>query len=120
MSPGAAPTRTPTASPLFFATLDGLLTGELQRFRSGLCGPDDPRPAVAQDDLLGPGDVAAILARFDAKFGTTDPRAVMSMWASAYFTDAVPPLLATTPAAAAVPAPQPPGPELAGLATWKT
>lgn len=29
-----------------------------------------------------------------ARFGATDPRAVISMWASAYFTDTLPPLLA--------------------------
>lgn len=93
-NPGAVATRAPTASPEFFATLNGFLVGELSRFQAGLCGADDPRPHIAQDALLGPGDVAAIVARFDARFGRTDRRAVMSMWASAYFTDTVPPLLA--------------------------
>ena len=92
MGPAAA---TPaTASPQFFAALDACLTGELERFRAGLCGAHDTRPAIAQDALLGPGDVGAILSRYDARFGRTDPRAAMSMWASAYFTDTVPPLLA--------------------------
>ncbi len=89
---GAAATA--TASPRFFAALDACLVGELERFRTGLCGAHDPRPAIAQAALLGPGDVAAILARYDARFGRTDPRAAMSMWASAYFTDTLPPLLA--------------------------
>ena len=83
-----------TASPQFFAQLDGCLAGELERFRAGLCGAHDTRPAVAQEALLGPGARDAILARYDARFGRTDPRATMSMWASAYFTDALPPLLA--------------------------
>ena len=68
-----------TASPQFFAALDGCLVGELERFRAGLCGAHDTRPSVAQDALLGPGDVEAIVARYDTLFGGTDPRAAMSM-----------------------------------------
>ena len=36
---------------------------------------------------------ASIVARFDAEFGRTDPRAVFSNWASYYFKTVLPPLL---------------------------
>lgn len=83
-----------SATPQFFQHLDAILIGELSRFRTGLAGADDRRHGIRADDLLDQAGISAIVARFDAKFGRTDRRAIMSMWASAYFTDALPPLLA--------------------------
>ena len=89
----SAATQANAASPRFFNDLNRLLAGDLSRFQAGLAGPTDPRPGLRADELLDRPSVAAIIARYDAKFGKTDPRAIMSMWASAYFTDAIPPLL---------------------------
>jgi ferric iron reductase protein FhuF len=80
-------------SPSFFAELCSFLIGDLARFQYGLVGPDDSRPDVRAEDLLDDATMTMIIERFNAKFGQTDPRAIMSMWASIYFTDVIPPLL---------------------------
>ncbi len=74
--------------------LGARMTGDLARFTPGLVGPADPRAGVPADALLDAAMVAAIIARFEAKFGPTDRRAIFSMWASIYFAAALPPLLA--------------------------
>ena len=84
----------PKASPAFFAALHASLPGELARFQAGLAGPDDPRPGVTAPKLLDDAMMTTIVARFDARFGPTDPRAIVSMWSAIGFTETLPPLLA--------------------------
>jgi len=83
-----------TAEPALLAELRAVLTGELARFNAGLAGPADPRGGIGADALLDAPMLADIIARFEAKFGATDRRAIVSMWASIYFAAALPPLLA--------------------------
>ncbi len=83
-----------TAEPPLLADLRAVLTGDLARFNAGLAGPADPRAAIGAEALLDAPMLANIIARFEAKFGATDRRAILSMWTLIYFSTALPPLLA--------------------------
>jgi ferric iron reductase protein FhuF len=83
-----------TAAPSLLADLAAALPGDLARFTAGLAGPADPRAGTRADALLDGAMLADIVARFEARFGATDRRAIVSMWASIYFAAALPPLLA--------------------------
>ncbi len=83
-----------TEAPAWLADLRAVLTGDLARFNAGLAGPADPRGGIGADALLDAAMLADIVARFEAKFGAADRRAILSMWSLIYFSTALPPLLA--------------------------
>lgn len=83
-----------SGAPQLLAAVAAALAGHLPGFRQGLASPDDPRPALPPNLLLAPGMIARIVARFDARCGPTDPRAVLSIWASWHFGTVLPPILA--------------------------
>ncbi|MEH3118827.1 MAG: siderophore-iron reductase FhuF [Methylorubrum populi] len=76
------------------ADIEAALAGHLPGFRQGLAVADDPRPSLPRDLLLAPDMIARIAARFEARYGPTDPRAILSIWTSWHFGTVLPPVLA--------------------------
>lgn len=70
--------------------LRNVLPEELKPFADGVVGADDPRPIWHPDELLSDAHRAAMIRRFDGRYGTTDPRAVVSIWSAWYFTTVLP------------------------------
>ena len=69
-------------------------TGNMAFCADTLVGTDDPRPAIAGEQLLKPETVDAILNTYSVNFRSGDRRAIASYWAQGYFRRLIPPVAA--------------------------
>jgi len=78
------------------AALATIFAGELAPFADRLVLADDPREAMPGADLLDPGVLDGILARFATRYAVPEPRAVASLWAKWHFWSLLTPVVAAS------------------------